>query len=248
MNLSDKNCLVTGASSGLGLEVSKKLARLRANVIMLCRDKTRGEKAIFEIKDIVPEASVEIMLCDLSSIKSIEKFLSAFKEKYSHLDILFNNAAVMKKNFTLTKDGFETMFQTNYLAPFIITNSLLSLLQKSSSAKIINVAVPSKKLRLDFDDLQNKNNYKPLDAFFQTKLCLLIFSLEFARRIGETGIKVVSTVPGAFKSNLGRETNKFVRYIMNLIAADVDKAADYIFAIIVSSNSKLKNSSIYIKK
>ncbi|MGD8778732.1 MAG: SDR family NAD(P)-dependent oxidoreductase [Ignavibacteria bacterium] len=247
MELSGKNCLVTGASSGLGFEVSKKLAQLGANVIMLCRDKEKGEKVLLEIKERTPEASLEIMLCDLASMKSIEIFSTNFREKYSHLDILLNNAAVMKKNPTFTEDGFETMFQTNYLAPFIITNSLLDLLQKSSSAKIINIAVPSGKLRLDFNDLQAPNNYKSFSAFFNTKLCLLLFSLELSRRLNETSIKVLIVDPGAFKSNLVRESNRLMGCIKNLLSANVDKAAEHVISLMYPGNMNLKNGSIYVK-
>ncbi|UCE41743.1 MAG: SDR family NAD(P)-dependent oxidoreductase, partial [Candidatus Aminicenantes bacterium] len=111
MTLSGKICLITGANTGLGLAVSKKFTNMSANTIMLCRNKEKGENAIHEIKKETPNASVELMICDLSSMTSIQSFIEEFKGKYSKLDILYNNAAVMKQKRTITEDGFEMMFQ-----------------------------------------------------------------------------------------------------------------------------------------
>jgi len=202
MSLSGKICVVTGASSGLGLATTKQFTRLGAKVILICRDPEKGENAISEIQREVPNASVELMISDLTSFESVRNFIEKFKTNRSQLDILFNNAAVMKMQRTVTRDGFETMFQTNYLAPFILTMSFLDLLKKSAPAQVINIAVPSHKLRLDFNDLQSSNHYGAWDSFFKTKLCLLLFTIELSRRVDGSGVTVVSTAPGSFKSNL----------------------------------------------
>ena len=125
MTFSGKNCLITGANSGLGFAVSKRFANMGANTIMLCRSKEQGENAVLEIRRETPNASVDLMICDLASMKSLQSFIEDFKAKYSQLDALFNNAAVMKRKRTVTEDGFEMMFQVNYLAPFILMNSFL---------------------------------------------------------------------------------------------------------------------------
>ena len=137
MSISGKNCLITGANNGLGLAVSKKIANMGANTILLCRNKEKGENAVHEIKKEIPNASVKLMISDLSSMKSIQNFIEEFKGKYSKLDILYNNAAVMKHKRTVTEDGFEMIFQVNYLVSFILMNSFLELLQNGSSPYII---------------------------------------------------------------------------------------------------------------
>jgi NAD(P)-dependent dehydrogenase (short-subunit alcohol dehydrogenase family) len=124
MLFSGKNCLITGANSGLGFAVSRKFARRGAHTILLCRDIARGEEAVQMILQETPNASVDLMICDLSSMDSMQSFITDFKAKYSRLDILLNNAAVMKRKRTVTEDGFEMMFQVNYLAPFMLMNSL----------------------------------------------------------------------------------------------------------------------------
>ena len=101
MLFSGKNCLITGANSGLGFAVSRIFARRGAHTILLCRDKARGEEAVKKILQETPKASVDLMICDLSSLDSRQRFISDFKAKYLRLDILLNNAAVMKRKRTI---------------------------------------------------------------------------------------------------------------------------------------------------
>jgi len=240
--------VVTGASSGLGLAVTKQFAELGANVVMVCRDQKKGENAITEVQQQVSNASVELMICDLASIKSVRNFTEEFKVNHHRLDILFNNAAVMKMKRTITGDGLEEMFQTNYVAPFILTMSLLDLLKNSAPSKVINIAVPSHKLRLNFDDLQFSKHYSYWDAFFKTKLCLLFHSLELSRRVDGSGISVVIATPGIFRSNLGREGPWWMRQAKNLISGSVDKAAKDIVFLASSNDDLSRNGKIYVKK
>ena len=246
MTFSGKNCLITGANSGLGFAVSRKMANMGANTIMLCRSKEQGENAVLEIKKETPNASVDLMICDLASMVSIQSFIKDFKGKYSELDILFNNAAVMKRKRTVTEDGFEMMFQVNYLAPFILMNSFLELLKNSSSGQIINNGRPSDKLRLDLDDLQFSKNYSMYNSFFMTKLCLLFSSLELSRRPESDGIIVTMADPGPFKSNLVRDVPWF-GWVKNLFSASVDKAAGNILFVVTSDEAK-KTGTVFKEK
>ena len=247
MTFSGENCLITGASSGLGFAVSRYLANMGANTIMLCRNKEKGENAVLEIKKETPNALVDLMLCDLASMKSIQSFIKDFKGKYSNLDILFNNAAVMKQKRTVTEDGFEMMFQVNYLAPFILMNSFLDLLKNSSSHQIINNGRPADKLRLDFDDLQFLKNYSMYNSFFKTKLCLLFSSLELSRRHESDDVTVIMADPGPFKSNLVREV-PLVGWVKNLFSASVDHAAENILFVITSDEAKKQNGKVFKEK
>jgi retinol dehydrogenase-13 len=228
MNLSDKTCLITGANSGLGFATAKQFAGLGADVIMVCRDFQKGQNAMDEVKREVPGANLELMICDLASIKSIYDFTKKFKETHSRLNVLFNNAAVFTQRRTVTKDGYEMMFQTNYLAPVLLTTALLGLLRSSKTARIINIAVPPEKLRINFEDLQFLSHYKPFDAFMRTKLYLLLYSLELSKRLTGTGIIVNSLNPGLFKSGLRRESSWILGKVMDLFAITADKAAESI--------------------
>jgi len=243
---SGKNCLITGANTGLGLAVSKKFARLGARTILLCRNKEKGQKALDEIKNEIPNALVDLMICDLSSMGSIQSFIKEFREKYSKLDVLFNNAAVMKQKRTLTSDGFEMMFQVNYLAPLMLMNAFLESLKNSSSALIINNGRPADKYRLDFADLQFSKNYHMYDSFFVTKLYLLFASLWFSRRHERDYISVLMADPGPFKSGLVREV-PVVGWIKNIFSAPVERAAENIL-FIFSDETKYKNGKVFKEK
>jgi NAD(P)-dependent dehydrogenase (short-subunit alcohol dehydrogenase family) len=247
MTFSGKNCLITGANTGLGLAVSRRFANIGANTILLCRNKEKGENAVLEIRKETPNASVELMICDLSSMKSILSFVQDFKGKYSKLDILYNNAAVMKRKRTVTEDGFEMMFQVNYLASFILMNSFLELLKNGSSPYIINNGRPSDRLRLDMDDLQFVKNYSMYNSFFRTKLCLLFASLELSRRQESDGITVTMIDPGPFKSDLVREV-PLMGWVKNLFSSTVNKAAENILYHITSDEAKNRNGKVFKEK
>ena len=230
MTLSGKNCLITGANTGLGLAVAKKFAGMGANTIMVCRNKEKGEKALLEIKKETPNALLDLMICDLASMKSIQRFVKEFHEKYSRLDLLFNNAAVMKQKRTVTEDGFEMMFQVNYLAAFMLMEAFRENLKNSPSPLIINNGRPADKYRLDFDDLQFSEKYQMYNSFFITKLCLLFTSLEFSKRYANDGISVVMADPGPFKSDLVRDV-PIVGWMKNLFSAPVESAAENILFV-----------------
>ena len=247
MDLSGKNCLVIGANTGLGLAVSKKFAKRGANTILVCRNQNKGEKAILEIRKETPNASVDLMICDLASMKSLQNFIKEFQGKYTKLDILYNNAAVMKQKRTITEDGFEMMFQVNYLAPFMLMDAFRENLKNSSSSLIINNGRPADKYRLDFDDLQFSKNYHMYDSFFATKLCLLFASLEGSRKFESDGISIIMADPGPFKSDLVRDV-PLVGWGKNLFSAPVDHAAENILFVATLEDAKDKSGEVYKEK
>ena len=125
-DIQGKICLVTGSTSGLGKATAFVLAQQHATVILGCRDKQRGEAVLAEIKAGSPAANVDLLLLDLSVQQSVRSAVTELENRYDHLDVLINNAAVFKRHRTLTVDGYETMFATNHLGPFLLTNLLLS--------------------------------------------------------------------------------------------------------------------------
>ncbi len=247
MNLNGKTCLVTGANSGLGFATAKQFAAQGADTLIVCRNKEKGEKTIQALNNEIPGASVKMMICDLSSMKSIQNLIYEIQKKYSKLDILYNNAAVMKQKRTVTEDGFEMMFQVNYLAGFILMNALMGLLRNSSTPVIVNNGRPSDKLRLDMDDLQFSSHYSMYQSFFKTKLCLLFASLELSRKPESDGITVTMIDPGPFKSRLVRDL-PLVGWIKNLFSGPVDKAAENILYHITTEDLVVKNGKIFREK
>jgi NAD(P)-dependent dehydrogenase (short-subunit alcohol dehydrogenase family) len=247
MDLSKKRILITGASSGLGLATAKKFAELGAHIILLCRNDDKGRNVIKTIKQAVPDAKLSLYIVDLSSFDSVNNFVKQIKEKYQRLDILINNAAVMKQKRTLTKDGFETMFQVNFLSPVLLMTKLFPLLNQSNCGQIINITLPSSKLRLDFNDMQFEKNYKSFDAFFLTKLALLLYSLKISRLASFDKIKITSAVPNTkpFKSDLGREAPFFVKIVKNLISIPVDNVIENMVYIVEHGINNRETGKIF---
>ena len=205
-----KICLITGANSGIGKATAIGLAELNATIVMLCRDKDRGKIAQKEIIEVTGNKKVDLLLCELSSQEDIRKFVSEFKNKYQNLHVLINNAGVMKKQGSLSPDGFEMNFAVNHLAPFLLTNLLLDILKESAPSRIINVSSAAHRMaKLDFDDLQSENKKLRLMRIYGiSKLALMLFSYELSRKLEGTRVTVNTIHPGMVATNLGRDMSK----------------------------------------
>lgn len=203
-----KTCLVTGANTGIGYAISLGLAKMGATVIMVCRNKPRGEAAMTELKEKSGNSSISLFIADLSSQTSIRQLVTDFKTKFGKLDILINNAAVITQNRTLTEDGLETQFALNHLAPFLLTELLLDSLKTSDSARIINISSNAHQtVNINFDDLQSEQSYKPKEVYQRTKLCNLLFTYELARQLNGTHITANCVHPGVITTKLLRAYN-----------------------------------------
>jgi retinol dehydrogenase-14 len=148
-----------------------------------------------------------------------------FKTKYDRLHVLVNNAAVFRNSRTLAVDGIETMFATNHLGPFLLTNLLLESIKAAPSARILNITAPST-TRLDFDDLQGEKRFSAFTAFGASKMCNLLFTYELARQLEGTNTTVNAVHPGLVKSNLLNESPAIVRWLSRLFSASPERAAE----------------------
>jgi NAD(P)-dependent dehydrogenase (short-subunit alcohol dehydrogenase family) len=202
--MDEKVCLITGATSGIGKATAMGLANMGASVVMVGRDRGRGEAALAEIKEGSANASVDLMLADLSSQQEIHRLADDFKEAYPRLDVLINNAGVIRSKRVTTADGIEMTFAVNHLASFLLTNLLLDLLKASAPSRIVNVASGEQRNGIiDFNDLQGEKGYKTAKAYSQSKLATVLFTYELARRLEGTGVAVNCLHPGVVGTNLG---------------------------------------------
>src|SRR3989454_4665737 len=144
-SMQGKICMVTGANSGIGKATA--LAQMGATVVMVCRDRARGEEARSEITTKSRNNAVDLLQADLSSQQSIRQLVENFQHHYTQLHVLINNAGVAFPGRRETVDGLEMMFAVNYLAPFLLTNLLLDVLKASAPARIVNVSSASHKSR-----------------------------------------------------------------------------------------------------
>lgn len=193
-----KVCMITGANSGIGKATALGLARRGATVVIVCRNQGRGEAALTEIKSATGNPNVDLLLADLSSQAEVHRLAEEFKSRYSHLHVLINNAGVALSRRSVTVDGIETVFAVNYLAPFLLTNSLLDVLKASAPARVVNVAGDyHRKATINFDDLMSEKDYNGMRANNQAKLALILFTYELARRLDGTGVTANCLHPGA---------------------------------------------------
>src|SRR5438128_11385919 len=179
-----KVVLVTGATQGIGKESAAALAKLGATVVMVGRDKARGEAALAEVKTRSGSDAVELLLADLSSIAEVRRLAAGFKARHDKLDVLLNNAGAINAGRKLSPDGLELTFAVNHLAYFLLTDLLLPVLEASAPARIVNVASDAHSgLKLDFGDLQSEKRYLSFEAYGRSKLANVLFTYELARRL-----------------------------------------------------------------
>ena len=223
-DMQGKICLVTGSTSGLGKATAFALAQQHTTVILGCRDKQRGEAVLAQIKAASPTANVDLLLLDLSVQQSVRTAVTEFENRYDHLDILINNAAVFKRHRTLTADGYETMFATNHLGPFLLTNLLLERLKASPAARILTITAPST-TKIAFQDLQAEQKFSALQAFGASKAANLLFTYDLARRLASTTVTVNAFYPGLVKTPLMREAPVPLRWLNPVFGQSPDLVA-----------------------
>ena len=195
--------MVTGANSGMGKEIALALAGKAGTVVMVCRDPSRGEAARAYVQQKSGNGAVELLIADLSSQQSVRHLVREFETRHDKLHVLVNNAGVLLPRRTETADGLETVFATNHLAPFLLTNLLLPVLSASGPARVVTVTSSVESMgKIDFDDLQSVKSYSEIRAYNASKLANLLFTYELARRLAGTGVTANAVEPGFVKTNL----------------------------------------------
>lgn len=202
-SMEDKIVLVTGANSGIGKAASLELAKMGATVVMVARNREKGEEAMSEIRKESQNDAVDLLLADLSSLESVRNLAAEFEKKYSKLHVLVNNAGLFNQRRRVTVDGYENTFATNYLAPFLLTNLLLDRLKDSAPSRIVNVSsVGHYSGHMNFDDLNLEKDYGGWKAYGQSKLALVLFTHELAKKLQGTRVTVNSLHPGTVATHI----------------------------------------------
>jgi retinol dehydrogenase-12 len=219
-------CLVTGATSGIGYEAARELARRGATMVLAARDKARGAAARDAIRAAVPGAAVELLDCDLADVASVRAAAAEFRTRHDRLHILLNNAGVWRRERKVTKDGFEETFAANHLGPFVLTNLLLDILKASAPARIVNVSSAlHSRGRMDWSDLQMEREFDGTKAYSNSKLANVLFTRALALRLAGTNVTVNAVHPGVISTSLSREMPKFIRALLPYVLATPEKGA-----------------------
>ena len=204
-SLIGKTALVTGASSGIGLVTARELARRGANVIIVARNPEKTERARSAIQFAVPNAQLDVRLCDLSLLANVRQLAEELTRDYSKLDILINNAGSMPGPHTLTSEGHELSWVTNHLSVFALTQLLLPLLSAAETGRIVTVASEAHWLgEIEFSqEVRNApEKYSWLTAYADSKLANILFTNELAYRLELTNVTANCLHPGLVDTGL----------------------------------------------
>ena len=200
-----KVCLVTGATAGIGLVTALELARQGARVIGVGRSPERCAEAARQIREQTGTSAVEFLVADLSSQAEVRRLANQVKAATGRLDVLVNNAGLIRLEREVTVDGLEMTFALNHLAYFLLTNLLLDTLKASTPARIVSVASAAHQgCKMNFDDLQGETKYSPWRAYQQSKLANILFTRELARRLEGTGVTANALHPGYVRTQIFR--------------------------------------------
>jgi NAD(P)-dependent dehydrogenase (short-subunit alcohol dehydrogenase family) len=195
--MKDKVCLVTGATSGIGLATALGLARQGATVVLVGRNRARGAAAVARIRDEAGSVDARYFPADLSVQADVRRLAGDFQAHYPRLDVLINNAGAFFHHRQASASGIEMTWALNVLGPFLLTRLLLERLKAGAPARVLFLSsFVQKWARIHFDDLQGVPRYNRVRAYSQSKLALVLLSFEFASRLAGTGVTVNALDPG----------------------------------------------------
>jgi retinol dehydrogenase 12 len=196
-------CLITGATEGIGKVTALELAKKGFTIVVAARNASKAEALKKEIEISTGNSTCDYIVADLVSLHQVRQLAETFRCRYETLDVLINNAGVFLPARTETEDGFETMFQVNYLSHFLLTNLLLEMLKKSEQGRIINLSSSVYAIgKFDPDNLQSEKHFSVLGTYAATKLLVLMFTEELARRLSGTSVTANATHPGIVRTDM----------------------------------------------
>jgi retinol dehydrogenase-14 len=215
--MTGKICVVTGASSGIGLETAVALARAGARVAAVCRLPEKGARAVADIRRRSGSGDVLLFVADLSSQRAIRALAGQLADAFPRLHVLVNNAGLMLRERVLSEDGIEATFAVNHLAYFLLARLLAPQLVAGAPSRVVNVASRAHRSgTLRFDDLMGDQGYDGWQAYAQSKLANVVFSYELARRLAGTGVTVNCLHPGVIGTNIGHAGPSWIRFGIKL--------------------------------
>lgn len=199
-----KTCVITGANSGIGFQTALQIANKGFEIILICKDHVKGEIAKNEIIQQSGNPLVYLYIADLSSQTQIRLLAKKIENSFDKVDVLINNAGCNFYFHTLSEDGVEMNLAVNHLAPFLLSNLLLSKMKLSEDARIINVnSRAHSRGKIYFDDLNLTKQYSITISYNQSKLANMFFTYEFAKRLANTNVKVNAMHPGLVDTPIG---------------------------------------------
>lgn len=210
VSLEGKLAVVTGASSGLGLETSRIFARQGATVVMVARSAEKLEVALSAIREDVPEARLESVLMDLSDLESVRSAAATILQDHPGIDLLVDNAGVMICPLGRTAQGFEMQFGTNHMGHFLFTCLLVPALLESAPGRIVVLSSGAHKMApLNLEDPNyNAREYNKWLAYGESKTANVLFAVALDARLKAHGVRTFAVHPGIIMTELGRHMSQ----------------------------------------
>ncbi len=244
-----RNVIITGATSGVGKALALRVAQRKAKLIMLCRNRVKAENARNELIRKSHNEDIHVVIADLSSMESVKNAAANIKKTFPELYMLVNNAgcSVIKK--TITEEGVEKTFASNYLGHYILTILLVELMRGSAPSRIINVASQAH-AKIDFDNLSGEKKYNFFTAYKYSKAANILFTFDLAEKLKDTGITVNCVHPGVVKSNIYdniKGINKFLIKSIWPFFITPEKSASIIMPLLLSKDFRNITGKYFVK-
>ncbi len=202
-----KVVMITGATGGIGKETARGLAHMGATLVLVSRSKEKLIRIVDEMRSETENKDIDYLPCDLTSMESVRRLASEYREKYDRLDVLINNAGEIINERRISVDGYEYTLALDHLSHFLLTSLLLDIIIRSAPSRIINLSSVGHIMgHIDFDDIMIEKGYTPGKAYGQAKLANILFTYELARRLSDTGVTVNCLHPGMVRTNFGKDT------------------------------------------
>ena len=243
--MKNKTVIVTGGNAGIGYETALGIAKLGATTYIISRDETKAKAAVEQLKAESHNLAIDYFIADFSSQKSVRQVAERIKQKLTVIDVLVNNAGGVYPSFALSEDGLEMTIATNHFGPFLLTNLLLPLIEKSSEGRIVNVSSRSHyRGKIDFESFTKEKGYFVMKAYEQSKLANGLFTSVLAERLKSKNITVNSLHPGVVKTDIGKKgTPAYIRWFWSMFTflggISVEDGAKT--SIYLASSNEVKN-------
>jgi len=231
-----KVVVISGGTSGIGEVAAERLAGLGARLVLVARDRARGEATLARLRARGPGVAHVAHYADLSLIADTKRVAAEIAAAEPRIDVLINNAGAMFGRRQVTADGLELTFATNHMSYFLLTHGLRERLLASPPARVVNTSSAAhRRADLDFDDLQSARGYRGFMAYSRSKLCNILYTRELARRSAATGVTANCLHPGFVATRFGDASGGLFSYVV--------RASKQVFAI---SSEKGAETLVYL--
>ncbi len=240
-----KTVVITGGTSGIGQVAAEKLAGMGARLVLVARDKARGEAALARLRDRGPGIAHDIHYADLSRIPEMKRVAGEIAAAEPKIDVLINNAGALFNSRQTTSDGLEMTFALNHMSYYVMTHFLRGSLVAGAPARVVNTSSDAHKGNtLDFNDLQSSNGYRGFKVYGRSKLCNILYTSELARRWAGTGVTANCLHPGFVDTRFGDKSGGMfgvVIKVAKLFAISQEKGAETI--VYLASSGDVANTT-----